>query len=146
MIDNALFTSNSDEWATPQDVYDMLDKEFNFDLDPCATEENHKCEKYYTTETDGLLQKWGGYRVFCNPPYSNIAVWVEKAFRETRNDNTLVVLLIPARTDTRYFHDFIYQRTEIRFIKGRLKFGDSKNSAPFPSMVVIFRGAKIRGE
>ena len=146
MIDNALFTSNSDEWATPQDVYDMLDKEFNFDLDPCATEENHKCEKYYTTETDGLLKEWGGYRVFCNPPYSNIAAWVEKAFRETRNDNTLVVLLIPARTDTRYFHDFIYQRTEIRFIKGRLKFGDSKNSAPFPSMVVIFRGAKIRGE
>ena len=80
--------------------------------------------------------------MFCNPPYSNISSWVEKAFRETRNDNTLVVLLIPARTDTRYFHDFIYQRAEIRFIKGRLKFGDSKNSAPFPSMVVIFRGAK----
>ena len=81
--------------------------------------------------------------MFCNPPYSNISAWVEKAFRETRNDNTLVVLLIPARTDTRYFHDFIYQRAEIRFIKGRLKFGDSKNSAPFPSMVVIFRGAKV---
>lgn len=81
--------------------------------------------------------------MFCNPPYSNISLWVEKAFRETRNDNTLVVLLIPARTDTRYFHDFIYQRAEIRFIKGRLKFGDSKNSAPFPSMVVIFRGAKV---
>lgn len=145
MIGNALFTSNSDEWATPQDVYDMLDKEFSFNLDPCATEENHKCEKYYTIETDGLLQKWEGCRVFCNPPYSNISAWVEKAFRETRNDNTLVVLLIPSRTDTRYFHDFIYQRSEIRFIKGRLKFGDSKNSAPFPSMVVIFRGAKIRG-
>ena len=146
MIGNALFTSNSDEWTTPQDIYDMLDKEFSFNLDPCATEENHKCEMYYTAETDGLSQKWGGYRVFCNPPYSNITAWVEKAFRETRNDNTLVVLLIPSRTDTRYFHDFIYQRAEIRFIKGRLKFGDSKNSAPFPSMVVIFRGAKIRGE
>lgn len=145
MIGKALFTSNSDEWATPQDVYDMLNKEFSFNLDPCATEENHKCKKYYTTETDGLLQKWGGCRVFCNPPYSNISAWVEKAFRETRNDNTLVVLLIPSRTDTRYFHDFIYQRAEIRFIKGRLKFGDSKSSAPFPSMVVIFRGAKIRG-
>lgn len=146
MIGNALFTSNSDEWATPQDIYDMLDKEFSFNLDPCATEENHKCEMYYTAETDGLLQKWGGCRVFCNPPYSNISAWVEKAFRETRNDNTLVVLLIPSRTDTKYFHDFIYQRAEIRFIKGRLKFGNSKNSAPFPSMVVIFRGAKIRGE
>lgn len=85
----------------------------------------------------------GGYRVFCNPPYSNIAAWVEKSFRETRNDKTLVVLLIPSRTDTRYFHDFIYQRAEIRFIKGRLKFGESKNSAPFPSMIVIFRGAKV---
>ena len=84
----------------------------------------------------------GGCRVFCNPPYSQIAKWVEKAFRETREDNTLVVLLIPSRTDTRYFHDFIYQRAEIRFVKGRLKFGDGKGSAPFPSMVVIFRGAK----
>lgn len=146
MISDALFTSNSDEWVTPQNVFDMLDKEFNFNLDPCATEENHKCEMYYTAETNGLLQNWGGSRVFCNPPYSNISAWVEKAFRETRNDNTLVVLLIPSRTDTRYFHDFIYQRAEIRFIKGRLKFGDSKNSAPFPSMIVIFRGAKIRGE
>ena len=81
--------------------------------------------------------------MFCNPPYSKISDWVEKAFRETRNDKTLVVLLIPARTDTRYFHDYINNRAEIRFIKGRLKFGESKNSAPFPSMVVIFRGAKV---
>ena len=80
--------------------------------------------------------------MFCNPPYSKIVDWVEKAYRETRQDNTVVVLLIPARTDTRYFHDFIYQRSEIRFVKGRLKFGDSQNGAPFPSMVVIFRGAK----
>lgn len=86
----------------------------------------------------------GGYRVFCNPPYSNISDWVAKAFYESRKDNTLVVLLIPSRTDTKYFHDYIYQRSEIRFLKGRLKFGDSKNSAPFPSMVVIFRGAKIK--
>ena len=83
----------------------------------------------------------GGCVVFCNPPYSNIAKWVEKAFRESRKDNTLVVLLVPSRTDTKYFHDFIYKRAEIRFIRGRLKFGDSKNSAPFPSMIVIFRGA-----
>lgn len=80
--------------------------------------------------------------MFCNPPYSEISKWVEKAFYETRKDNTLVVLLIPARTDTKYFHNYILHRTEIRFVKGRLKFGDSKNSAPFPSMVVIFRGAK----
>lgn len=143
MVNQALFSSSSDEWSTPQHIFDSLDAEFDFNLDPCATESNHKCETFYTAEIDGLKQKWGGYRVFCNPPYSNIAVWVEKAFRETRNDNTLVVLLIPSRTDTRYFHDYIYQRAEIRFIKGRLKFGDSKNSAPFPSMVVIFRGAKV---
>ena len=144
MINKALFSSNSDEWATPQNIFDSLDAEFNFNLDPCATTENHKCTNYFTIDMDGLKQKWAGYRVFCNPPYSNISAWVEKAFRETRNDNTLVVLLIPARTDTKYFHDFIYQRAEIRFIKGRLKFGESKNSAPFPSMLVIFRGAKLR--
>lgn len=85
----------------------------------------------------------GGQRVFCNPPYSEISKWVEKAFYETRKDNTLVVLLIPARTDTKYFHNYILHRTEIRFVKGRLKFGNGKNSAPFPSMVVIFRGAKV---
>ena len=88
--------------------------------------------------------KIGGYRVFCNPPYGKeISKWVEKAYREGHKDNTLVVLLIPARTDTRYFHDYILHRAEIRFVKGRLKFGDGKNGAPFPSMVVIFRGAKM---
>lgn len=142
MINENLFTSKSDEWATPQKIFDELNEEFEFDLDPCATSENHKCKRFYTIEDNGLSQNWGGRRVFCNPPYSQIAKWVEKAFRETREDNTLVVLLIPSRTDTRYFHDFIYQRAEIRFVKGRLKFGDGKGSAPFPSMVVIFRGAK----
>lgn len=84
----------------------------------------------------------GGYRVFCNPPYGRaITDWVEKAYREGTKDNTIVVMLIPARTDTRYFHDFIQHRSEIRFVKGRLKFGNSKQAAPFPSMVVIFRGA-----
>lgn len=143
-MNKVLFSNNSDEWSTPQQLFDSLDEEFEFNLDPCSTEENHKCDLFFTAETDGLKQNWGGYRVFCNPPYSNISEWVEKAFRETRNDNTLVVLLIPSRTDTRYFHDYIYQRAEIRFVKGRLKFGESKNSAPFPSMIVIFRGAKVR--
>lgn len=84
----------------------------------------------------------GGYRVFCNPPYGRAIIdWVEKAYREGTKDNTIVVMLIPARTDTRYFHDFIQHRSEIRFVKGRLKFGNSKQSAPFPSMIVIFRGA-----
>lgn len=78
-----------------------------------------------------------------NPPYSEIAKWCEKAFYETKQENTIVVMLIPSRTDTRYFHDYIYNRTEIRFVKGRLKFGDQTGSAPFPSMVVVFRGAKV---
>lgn len=141
---SVMFSRNSDEWATPQNFYDEINKEFNFNLDPCSTKENHKCEMYYTIEENGLEKNWGGYRVFCNPPYSQISKWVEKAFYETKKDNTLVVLLIPSRTDTRYFHDYIYQRSEIRFVKGRLKFGDGKNSAPFPSMLVIFRGAKIK--
>ena len=85
----------------------------------------------------------GGYRVFCNPPYSEINKWVEKAYRETREDNTIVVMLIPARTDTKYFHNYIYQRSEIRFVKGRVKF-DGKTNAPFPSMIVVFRGANIK--
>lgn len=143
MINKALFTSNSDEWSTPHDIFQRLNEEFNFNLDPCANHENHKCDTYYTVDDDGLSQSWGGHRVFCNPPYSEIGKWVEKAYRESHQDNTLIVLLIPSRTDTRYFHNFIYQRAEIRFVKGRLKFGQSKNSAPFPSMVVIFRGAYV---
>ena len=139
-----MFSSKSDEWATPQAIFEELDKEFHFDLDAAASDDNNKCDRYFTLENSGLSQNWGGYRVFCNPPYSQIDKWVEKAFRETRNDDTLVVMLLPSRTDTRYFHNYIYQRAEIRFIKGRLKFGDSKNSAPFPSMLVIFRGANIK--
>lgn len=138
-----MYSSKSDEWATPNKFFESLDEEFNFDLDAAASDDNHKCKEYFTIEKDGLSQSWAGCRVFCNPPYSQIDKWVEKAFRETRNDNTLVVLLIPSRTDTRYFHNYIYQRAEIRFVKGRLKFGDGKNSAPFPSMLVIFRGPGV---
>lgn len=140
-MNDVMFSSKSDEWSTPQDVFDNLDAEFHFNLDPCCTHENRKCENHYTKEDNGLKHSWGGYSVFCNPPYSNIAEWVEKCYREGTKDNTTVVLLIPSRTDTKYFHNFIYNRAEIRFIKGRLKFGGHSNSAPFPSMVVIFRGA-----
>ena len=129
----------SDEWYTPREIIEALGE---FDLDPCADETNHKCEHYFTKEQNGLKQDWGGHRVFCNPPYGRaITDWVEKSFREGTKDNTIVVMLIPARTDTRYFHDFIQHRSEVRFVKGRLKFGNSKQAAPFPSMVVIFRGA-----
>ena len=143
MVNSALFSSNSDEWATPQEIFDELNREFNFNLDVCATESNHKCNLFFTQKDDGLSKKWGGYRVFCNPPYSKISEWVKKAYYESFTPNTLIVLLIPARTDTKYFQEYIYNRSEIRFIKGRLKFGNSKNSAPFPSMIVIFRAGGL---
>ena len=136
----ALFSSATDLWATPQDFFDNLNAEFHFTLDPCALPSNAKCSKYYTPDDDGLLQDWGGEIVFCNPPYGRaISSWVQKCYEESKKPNTTVVALIPARTDTSYFHDFIYKKVkEIRFVRGRLKFGDSKNSAPFPSMIVIF--------
>ena len=137
MTDDIHFSSKSNEWATPQDFYDKLNEEFKFTLDPCATKENAKCVNFYTIEDDGLKQNWDNKTVFCNPPYGRqIKHWVKKA----SESKGLVVMLIPARTDTIYFHDYIYKKpnVEIRFIKGRLKFGESKNSAPFPSMLVIF--------
>jgi len=136
-MNKCLLSSKKMDWETPQEFFNELNKEFNFNLDPCATKENTKCKKYFTQEEDGLKQNWRGYRVFCNPPYGReIGKWVKKA-SEARGG--IVVMLIPARTDTKYFHDYIYGQAEIRFIKGRLKFGDSKNSAPFPSMIVIFK-------
>lgn len=137
-MNKSLLSSNRLDWETPQDFFDQLNEEFNFDLDPCSSDENHKCILYYTKEQDGLKQDWGDHTVFCNPPYGReIAKWVEKC----ANHRGVSVMLIPARTDTKYFHKWIYQKNnvEIRFIPGRLKFGNSKNSAPFPSMVVVFR-------
>ena len=116
-----------------------MNDEFHFTLDPCCSESTAKCDKYYTFVENGLIQDWSGETVFCNPPYGReIYDWVNKCSEEAKKDNTTVVMLIPARTDTKYFHQFIYNKSEIRFIKGRLKFGNSKNSAPFPSMVVVF--------
>ena len=142
MNNELFFSSKSNEWTTPQSFFDELNDEFQFTLDPCADDINHKCDKYFTKETDGLLRDWAGECVFCNPPYGKeISKWVEKSFMEAKKPHTCVVVLIPARTDTKYFHQYIYKQpnVEIRFIKGRLKFGDGKNSAPFPSMVVVFR-------
>ena len=146
MNTEVMFSSKTDQWATPQDFFDELNREFKFTLDPCADHENHKCPLYFTKETDGLKQDWGGHTVFCNPPYGReMRQWIAKAFEEAKKDNTTVVLLIPARTDTSYFHDFIYKKHEVRFVKGRLKFGDSKNSAPFPSMVVVMKKKEDKG-
>ena len=140
MNSKALFSSRTDEWSTPQNVFEELNKEFHFNLDPCATKDNAKCRKFFTKAQDGLKQNWQGYNVFCNPPYGRkIKEWVRKAYKESLKPNTTVVMLIPARTDTSYFHDYIYGKAEIRFIRGRLKFGNAKNSAPFPSMIAIYK-------
>ena len=134
-----MFSSKTAEWTTPQAFYDRLNQEFNFTLDPCCTDETATCSTYYTEADDGLTQPWAGHSVFMNPPYGrSIKDWIRKAYEESRKPNTVVVALIPARTDTRYWHDYCMEASEIRFIKGRLKFGEANNSAPFPSAVVVF--------
>lgn len=137
-MEKAMFSSKSNDWATPQDLFDKLNDEFHFTLDVCAIPENARCEHYYSPEQDGLLQHWEG-TVWCNPPYGRkIGLWVKKAYESViRDDGTTVVMLLPARTDTKWFHEYILPYGQIRFIRGRLKFGDSKNSAPFPSMIVV---------
>lgn len=138
-MNKSLFSSGTNTWETPIDFFNKLDAEFHFTLDPCCEPETAKCRKYYTKEDDGLSKDWTGEVVFCNPPYSNQeqTLWVKKCYEHGQNGGT-AVMLIPARTDTKRFHQYILGKSEIRFIEGRLKFGGSSNSAPFPSMVVIF--------
>lgn len=145
-MNKALLSSNKTDWCTPQSFFDVLDKEFHFVLDAAATEKTSKCKRCYTPEMDGLSHSWDvAGAVFCNPPYGrDIKKWIRKAYEESKKGAT-IVLLIPARTDTSYFHDFVYGKAEIRFIRGRLKFvdedGKTKHPAPFPSILVIYRGA-----
>lgn len=135
---DVMFSSKTDLWETPKDFFDTLDAEFRFNLDVCALPENAKCAAYYSPDVDGLSQPWYG-NCWCNPPYGRqVGRWVAKAAQSAAEGAT-VVMLLPARTDTAWFHDYIYGRAEVRFVRGRLKFGGSANSAPFPSMVVIFR-------
>ena len=139
MINKSLFSSNSEEWETPQDLFDKLNDEFFFDLDVAANASNHKCPAYFTKENSAFENKWFG-TVWCNPPYGReIGKWVQKC----ADYPGISVMLIPARTDTKWFHEYIYHnpRAEIRFIKGRLHFNNSINAAPFPSMIVIFRSS-----
>jgi len=135
-----MFSSNDMTWETPQWLFDKLDKEFNFTLDVCALPETAKCKNYYTPQIDGLKQDWEDNICWMNPPYGReVGVWIEKAYKESLK-GAIIVCLIPSRTDTKYWHDYCMKANEIRFVKGRLKFGDSKNSAPFPSAIVIFNG------
>lgn len=134
-----MVSSKSNEWSTPQDFFDKLNEEFHFTLDPCSTDENHKCSTYYTIEDDGLTKSWAGHSVFMNPPYGgHTREWIEKAFSESLGGATVVCLIVSS-TDRSYWHDFIFPyASEIRFIRGRLKFGGVKNTAPFASAVVVF--------
>lgn len=144
-ISSALYSSRSEEWPTPQSFYEQLNKEFRFTLDPCATRANAKCRLYFTKKQNGLEQDWDRHRVFCNPPYGReMRAWAKKCF-EASCCGALVVLLAHARTDTRWFHDWVYGKAaEIRFVRGRLRFGDGTQSAPFPSLVAVYRPAAIQ--
>ena len=138
MNTGVMFSSKRHDWETPQWLFDELNEEFGFDIDVCATPENAKCSKFFTPKEDGLKQKWEG-TCWMNPPYGReIGKWVKKAYMESLNGAT-VVCLIPVRTDTKYWHNYCMKADEIRLIKGRLKFGNSKNAAPFPSAIVIFK-------
>ena len=135
---NIHFKSKRADWETPQFVYDGLNAEFKFEHDVCASTENAKCSRFYSKDDDGLSQSWHGKVCWMNPPYGRaIGKWMEKAWRESLRGAT-VVCLVPARTDTNWWHRYA-MRGEVRYFKGRLKFGSAENSAPFPSAVVIFR-------
>lgn len=140
-ISESMYSSKSAEWSTPQDFFDKLDAEFHFTLDVCATPENAKCKKFFTREQDGLAQDWSGHVVWCNPPYGKtIGEWCKKAYYHSLGGGTCV-MLIHSRTDTKWFHNWVYGKAELRFVKGRLRFGGSNNSAPFPSLVAVYKPA-----
>ena len=136
------YSSKKHDWETPTFVFDDIQNKLKikFDLDPCATKKNAKCKKFFTKEMDGLTKKWTG-NVFMNPPYGKeIHLWVKKAYESVKSgDAKCVVGLLPARTDTRWFHEYMYQGGDVYFIRGRIKFSGHKNSAPFPSMIVVWR-------
>ena len=142
MNTDLMFSSASDVWGTPDWLFHALDKEFGFTLDPCSDGTNAKCERYFTPTDSGLLKDWGTDTVFMNPPYSQCWEWMNKAFGAAQ-DGATVVCLVPARTDTDWWHRFA-MRGEVRFFKGRLKFGDAVNPAPFPSAVVVFRPREFK--
>ncbi|MCW1909902.1 MULTISPECIES: phage N-6-adenine-methyltransferase [Lactiplantibacillus] len=146
MINKALFTSNKEDWETPQDFYDRLNAKYHFEWDLAASDDNAKCSCYFTRDDNSLEQDWEGLsgNLFLNPPYGReLKLWVKKAATTGLKDKQKLVMLIPSRTDTSYWHDYIFNHAEIEFLRGRLKFevdGISGDSAPFPSAVVIYTG------
>lgn len=143
-----MFSSKDMAWCTPKTLFDRLHKRYAFTLDAAASDSNTLCEKYFTEDDDGLSKSWAGETVFCNPPYGReIRHWVKKAHDESKEHNIKVVLLIPARTDTSYWHDYIFDKAAIYFIRGRISFtnesGDTFNSAPFPSALVVYDPSNV---
>jgi phage N-6-adenine-methyltransferase len=137
MINSGIMSSKTDMWATPQWLFDVLNSHYRFSLDVCAVPENAKCKRFFSPEEDGLKQKWNGI-CWMNPPYGlKISKWVKKAY-DSATEGALVVALLPARTDTAWFWNHVYLKAKIEFIRGRLKFGDGKGSAPFPSMIAVW--------
>lgn len=134
--------TETDVWGTPQWLFDALDKEFGFTLDPCTDGTNGKCAKFYTMQENGLLQDWGTETVFMNPPYSECGDWMRKAYGAAQEGAT-VVCLVPSRTDTDWWHRYA-MKGEIRLLRGRLKFGEATTNAPFPSAVIVFRPRTFR--
>lgn len=131
-------SSKSDEWATPWDLFYRLNSVYRFTLDAAANSENALCSRYYTKQENGLIQSWANEIVWCNPPYSSLKDWLKKCSAERHH--ATIVALVPSRTDTRAWHDFVIPTAaEIYYIRGRLKFGESKNSAPFPSALIVWR-------
>jgi phage N-6-adenine-methyltransferase len=140
-----LFSSRTDEWATPPAFFRKMSRRYGpFDVDVCAVADNAKCERFFSPEQNGLLQPWAG-RCWCNPPYGKtIGQWVRKAW-EASVDGSTVVCLLPARVDTRWWHQYVERfAATVEFLPGRLRFGDATSSAPFPSVVVVFRPARYR--
>ena len=140
MNKDVMFSSKKDSWETPKDLFDEYDEIYHFDLDVAASPENAKCNRFYTAETDGLQQEWEGV-CWCNPPYGRqIGKWVKKAYESSAT----TVMLLPARTDTRWFHEYCLPYGKVTFIKGRIKFANYKTPAPFPSMIVVFDNKERR--
>lgn len=141
MVNKGLFTSQKDDWETPKDFFEKIDAHFDFEWDLAASNSNNKCSKFFTKENSALKEDWGGLNgwLWCNPPYGKeLRHWVRKASESCAN----VVMLIPARTDTSYWHDYIFDKAKVVFLRGRLKFeinGEPKDAAPFPSALVIFK-------
>lgn len=136
---DAMTSSKSNEWCTPKSLFDSLNKEFHFTLDAAASDENHKCDKYYTIHTNGLIHSWKGETVFINPPYGgHVGKWVKKAYDESL-DGATVVMLISSSTDRSYWHNYIFPYAkQIRFVRGRIRFSNHVSSAPFASAIVVF--------